>query len=64
MRKLVAGLFITLDGVVEAPDKWQFVFDDDMEAAMSEQLDQQDAVLLGRVTYDEWSDYEICLFAL
>jgi hypothetical protein len=22
MRELVAGLFITLDGVTEAPDKW------------------------------------------
>jgi hypothetical protein len=23
MRKVIAGLFITLDGVVESPDKWQ-----------------------------------------
>jgi len=22
MRKIVAGLFLTLDGVVEAPDTW------------------------------------------
>ena len=35
MRKVVSGLFISLDGVVEAPYKWQFdVFDDDMVAAM------------------------------
>ena len=24
MRDLVAGLFITVDGVTEGPDKWQF----------------------------------------
>jgi hypothetical protein len=24
MRKIVAGLFISLDGVVESPDKWHF----------------------------------------
>jgi hypothetical protein len=24
MRKLVAGLFLTLDGVMEAPEQWQF----------------------------------------
>lgn len=33
MKKVVAGLFMSLDGVVESPDKWQFdSFDDDMEA--------------------------------
>ena len=31
MRKVASGLFISLDGVVEAPYKWQFdVFDDDI----------------------------------
>jgi hypothetical protein len=25
MRKTVAGLFISLDGVVEAPEKWHFL---------------------------------------
>ena len=24
MRKVVAGLFISLDGIAESPDKWQF----------------------------------------
>jgi hypothetical protein len=32
MRKVVANLFISLDGVVEAPETWQFEFDDDMAA--------------------------------
>ena len=57
MRKVVAGLFITLDGVVEAPVKWQEHFDEDMEQALVEQLASQDAVLLGRVTYQEWAPY-------
>jgi dihydrofolate reductase len=57
MRKIVSGLFIALDGVVEAPDKWQEHFDEDMEDAMMAQLNAQDAVLLGRVTYEEWATY-------
>ncbi len=57
MRKVVAGLFITLDGVVEAPNIWQEHFDEDMGEAMMEQLTSQDAVLLGRVTYQEWAPY-------
>jgi dihydrofolate reductase len=58
MRKVVAALFISLDGVAEAPNLWQFDnFDEDMLQAMATQLAQQDAVLLGRVTYQEWADY-------
>src|SRR2546428_13506238 len=57
MRKVVAGLFMTLDGVVESPDTWQEHFDEDMGQAMMEQLASQDAVLLGRVTYQEWASY-------
>lgn len=57
MRKVVAGLFMSLDGVVEAPDKWQEHFDEDMGEAMMQQLASQDAVLLGRVTYQEWAPY-------
>jgi dihydrofolate reductase len=57
MRKVTAGLFISLDGVVEAPNEWQFAFDDEMGAAMAHMIEEQDAVLLGRVTYSEWSGY-------
>src|SRR6184192_3161958 len=57
MRKVVAGLFMTLDGVVESPGTWQEHFDEDMGEAMMEQLTSQDAVLLGRVTYEEWAGY-------
>lgn len=58
VRKVVSGLFISLDGVVESPDKWQFdVFDDDMMAAMTSHIAQEDTVLLGRVTYQDWAGY-------
>lgn len=58
MRKVVSGLFISLDGVVEGPDQWQFdVFDADMARTLSKHLGEVDAILLGRVTYQEWVEY-------
>lgn len=58
MRKVASGLFISLDGVVEAPDKWQFDhFDAEMAAAMASWIAEEDTVLLGRVTYQEWAPY-------
>jgi dihydrofolate reductase len=57
MRKVYAGLFSSVDGVVESPDQWQQAFDDEMGAELSRMLDEQDAVLLGRVTYSEWAPY-------
>lgn len=58
MRKVAAGLFISLDGVTESPEKWQFDhFDEGMMASMSEMLSETDTVLLGRITYDEWAPY-------
>ncbi len=57
MRKVYAGLFSSLDGVVQAPNEWQPAFDEEMGAALSRMLDEQDAVLLGRVTFTEWAEY-------
>jgi dihydrofolate reductase len=57
MRKVSAGLFSSIDGVVEAPNEWQPGFDEEMGAALSRMLDEQDAVLLGRVTFSEWAEY-------
>ena len=58
MRKVVSGLFISLDGVVESPDQWQFdYFNDEMMAAMGAHIGAEDTVLLGRVTYQEWAPY-------
>jgi dihydrofolate reductase len=58
MRKIVSGLFISLDGVVESPDKWHFpYFSDEMGAAVSAQAAEADTILLGRVTYSEFAAY-------
>lgn len=53
MRKITAGLFISLDGVVEAPDQWHSpYFNDEMGAAVDATLGTADTVLFGRKTYD------------
>lgn len=58
MRKVVARLLMSLDGVVESPDKWEFEhFDDDMRADLGSQISGEDALLLGRTTYQEWEPY-------
>jgi len=58
MRKVVSGLFISLDGVTEDPSQWQFdSFDRDLGTAMGEMITTTDTILLGRVTYQEWADY-------
>jgi dihydrofolate reductase len=57
MRKVTAGLFSSIDGVVEAPDQWQPDFDEEMGAALSRMLEEQDAALMGRVTFTEWAGY-------
>lgn len=58
MRKIVSGLFISLDGVVESPDNWHFpYFNDEMGAAVSTQAAEADTLLLGRVTYQEFAAY-------
>jgi dihydrofolate reductase len=56
MRKITAGMFIALDGVVEAPDQWHFpYFNDEMGAAVDGQLGAADTILLGRETYDSFA---------
>jgi dihydrofolate reductase len=54
MRKIVASLFISLDGVVEEPGNWHFpYFNDEMGAAVDAVLGRADTMLLGRKTYDD-----------
>jgi dihydrofolate reductase len=56
MRKIVAGLFISLDGVVESPDQWMGPwFSPELGQAVGSLMGAQDAMLLGRVTYDEFA---------
>jgi dihydrofolate reductase len=56
MRKIVAGLAITLDGVVEAPSERNWMrYNDEMGAVISAGIAQADAILLGRRTYLEFA---------
>jgi dihydrofolate reductase len=58
VRKIKSNFFISLDGVVESPDKWHFpYFDDEMGAAVGAGFATADAMLMGRVLYDEWAAY-------
>lgn len=58
MRKIVSGLFIALDGVYEEPGDWHFpYFNDEMGAAVDEQMQATDTMLLGRKTYEEFASF-------
>jgi dihydrofolate reductase len=58
MGSITSSLFISLDGVIESPEKWHFpYFNDEMGAAVGEQMGKADATLLGRQTYDEFAGY-------
>lgn len=54
MRKINAWLFVTLDGVIEAPEKW-VIADADMFAATEADYAKSDALLLGRRTYETFA---------
>ncbi|WP_245658102.1 dihydrofolate reductase family protein [Microtetraspora malaysiensis] len=55
-RKIVAGLFMSLDGVVEAPEKWHFPYlNEEMGAAVGQMHAEADTLLLGRVTYESFA---------
>ncbi len=56
MRKIVAGLTISLDGVVESPANWGFQFiNEEMNERIRAGIAQADAILLGRRTYLEFA---------
>lgn len=56
MKKISAGLFIAVDGVVEEPGNWHFpYFNDEMGASVMAQIGGADTLLFGRVTYDSFA---------
>ena len=58
MRRITAGLFITVDGVVESPDQWQEgYFNEEMGEAVGAGMAGSDTMLLGRRTYEEFAGY-------
>ncbi|WP_433368761.1 dihydrofolate reductase family protein [Streptosporangium sp. CA-115845] len=53
MRKIIAQLFVSVDGVMEAPEDWHFpYYDEQMGDVVAEQFHQADTLLLGRATYE------------
>jgi dihydrofolate reductase len=57
-RKLISSLFVSLDGVHEAPRDWHFPYhNDEVEAAIDAAMSSSDAMLVGRVTYQEWAGF-------
>ena len=53
MRKLIESTLVSLDGVIEAPERWAS-FDADASALSLEELGQYDAFVMGRVTYEKF----------
>ena len=57
-RKIIASELVSLDGVMEAPEEWHFpYFDDEMGEAIGAAMAKTEAMLMGRVTYEEWSAF-------
>jgi dihydrofolate reductase len=57
MRKVVAFEFLSLDGVAEGPDRFFTDWDDVVDASGATLIATQDAVILGRRSYDEWVEF-------
>jgi dihydrofolate reductase len=58
MREVVATELVSLDGVMEKPEEWAFSYsNDEMEEANSAGMAASDAMLLGRVAYQEFASY-------
>lgn len=56
MRRIVAGLFMTLDGVVEAPETWTGAyFNEEIGQEIGSTMAQGDTMLLGRRTYETFA---------
>lgn len=57
-RRLVSYHVVSLDGVAESPEQWAFDhFDAEMLEHLRDLVASQDAVLLGRVTYEGWAAF-------
>jgi dihydrofolate reductase len=57
VRKVVVYELLSLDGVAEDPDGFFADWDDAMDASLAAVIATQDAVILGRHSYDEWAQF-------
>lgn len=57
MRKVVVYELVSLDGVAEDPDQFFTEWDEAMAANLAAVISLQDAVILGRRSYEEWAGF-------
>ena len=58
MRKVNAVELVSLDGVMESPEKWAFAYsNDEIEEVNAAGMAASDALLLGRLTYEHLAAY-------
>lgn len=57
MRKVVAYELLSLEGVGEDCDKFILEWDEAMDENLARVIAAQDAVILGRRSFDEWVDF-------
>jgi dihydrofolate reductase len=57
VRKIVVYELSSLDGVAEAPESFFTEWDDVVDARIPAAIATQDAVILGRRTYDDWARF-------
>lgn len=56
MGKIVVAQYITLDGVIESPENWHFPYvTDEMQVDNQAQINNAEAMLMGRRTYDAFA---------
>jgi len=49
---------VSLDGVMESPEEWAFSYSNaEMEEANASRMAASDALLMGRVTYEQMATY-------
>lgn len=58
MRKIIAGLFVSLDGVTESPETWAMQYhEDELLGDIVATLDEKDTLLLGRRTFEDFAAF-------
>ncbi len=57
MRKVVVYELVSLDGVAEDPDAFISEWDDSMQTNLAATIAAQDAVIMGRRSYEEWARF-------
>src|SRR5919109_5562738 len=55
MRKLIESTLVSLDGVIESPERWA-VIDEEATQRSLQELDRYDAFVMGRVTYERFRE--------